>query len=208
MTPSSQGKEPPRNPGRFSQAAEEHRKRKPVRTFLGGLFGVQTDFARWTKGAVGEEIIGRELARLPADSWDVLHDLTLTSRGWNADHLVFGPPGVFVIQTKNLRDKVRVYGGRSYVGRYERDDVQLVEAEARRVWQRLSWLTGLRRFWVRGVVAYVGAMEVKRQPQNVIVTNPQLILDDLLDLPGHTRGEDLARLAVAARDPRTWPEKL
>lgn len=61
--------------------------------------------SRWEKGAHGEMAVGDVLARLP-DSYVVFHDYhPMDSQGrpvaWNVDHLVVGPTGVFVIETKN-----------------------------------------------------------------------------------------------------------
>jgi len=50
------------------------------------------------KGARGEEIVGIWLASLPA-GYHVFHDVDLSGVG-SLDHLVIGPTGVFVIETK------------------------------------------------------------------------------------------------------------
>lgn len=54
----------------------------------------------YRKGAIGETIIGLVLDGFP-DSFRVIHDLT-TPFG-NVDHVVIGPTGVFLIDTKNWR---------------------------------------------------------------------------------------------------------
>jgi len=52
----------------------------------------------YQKGADGENIVGRILAKFP-DEFSVINDLT-TPFG-NLDHVVVGPTGVFVLDTKN-----------------------------------------------------------------------------------------------------------
>jgi hypothetical protein len=59
------------------------------------------------KGATGEAVVGSVLEGLP-DSYGVIHDLK-TSYG-NIDHLVIGPTGVYVIDSKNWRGTVTADG--------------------------------------------------------------------------------------------------
>ncbi len=54
--------------------------------------------ASYFKGARGEEIVAAWLAALP-DGYHVFHDVDLSGAG-SLDHLVVGPSGVFVIETK------------------------------------------------------------------------------------------------------------
>ena len=67
------------------------------------------------KGARGEEHIALALATLPA-GYTVLHGVTLGHAGlWggrNLDHVVVGPTGVTLIETKNWQGKVALNGGR------------------------------------------------------------------------------------------------
>lgn len=52
-------------------------------------------------GAKGEQVVGRELDRLIAQGYRVFHDMPFV--GWNIDHVVVGPRGVFVVETKAWR---------------------------------------------------------------------------------------------------------
>lgn len=60
----------------------------------------------WLLGAWGEERTAKELRKLDKRTWRVLHDLD--SRRGNFDHVVIGPPGVFVIDSKNWYGEVSV----------------------------------------------------------------------------------------------------
>ena len=55
------------------------------------------------KGATGEQAVARKIDDLP-DEFCVIHDLT-TQFG-NLDHVVIGPTGVFIIETKNWRGTI------------------------------------------------------------------------------------------------------
>src|SRR5947209_4421219 len=89
------------------RAAEEHAK-DPWRARIGRLLGVHTDERAWRVGAKGEQLVGRELAKLASPPWYVFHDIPIGGRGANVDHLVIGPGGVFSVNAKNLTGKVWV----------------------------------------------------------------------------------------------------
>jgi hypothetical protein len=57
------------------------------------------DWSRWRRGGLVEEHVGRLLDELRSDGCTVLHDVR-DPRGGNFDHIVNGPFGVFVIETK------------------------------------------------------------------------------------------------------------
>jgi len=59
------------------------------------------------KGAIGEAIVASRLANFP-DNYFVIHDLS-TPFG-NLDHVVVGPSGIFVIETKNLKGIISADG--------------------------------------------------------------------------------------------------
>lgn len=64
---------------------------------------------KWERGAEGEEATARALGVLPAAEWTVFHDRRWPGRKLaNVDHVVVGPPGVFVIDSKNWTGKVEV----------------------------------------------------------------------------------------------------
>ena len=61
----------------------------------------------WRKGAVGEALVARTLETLPND-FVVINDVT--KRFSNIDHVVIGPTGVYVIDTKNWKGTVKTDG--------------------------------------------------------------------------------------------------
>jgi hypothetical protein len=54
----------------------------------------------WRRGAEGERRTARLLNRLMRDGYVVFHDLAVPGSPANVDHLVIGPSGVFVIDSK------------------------------------------------------------------------------------------------------------
>jgi hypothetical protein len=65
------------------------------------------DPERWIRGSVGERATAAVLERLPERKWVVTHDLALPGHRANIDHLVIGPTGVWVVDTKTTRAEVR-----------------------------------------------------------------------------------------------------
>ena len=71
------------------------------------------------RGAEGEQATAEVLSQLPGEAWTVFHDLRWPGRRFaNVDHVVVGPPGIFVIDSKNwsgsiaVRDNVLRQNGR------------------------------------------------------------------------------------------------
>ncbi|MFD1947808.1 nuclease-related domain-containing protein [Nocardioides aestuarii] len=66
----------------------------------------------WEAGAVGEQATGEVLSRLDPAIWTVWHDVRWPGRKRaNIDHVVVGPPGVFVIDSKNWSGQLTVADG-------------------------------------------------------------------------------------------------
>ena len=53
----------------------------------------------WRRGAVAEQTIGELLNQLRYEGWIVMHDIEQEYEG-NVDHLLSGPGGVFMVETK------------------------------------------------------------------------------------------------------------
>lgn len=62
---------------------------------------------RWAAGAAGERATARALAGVEGDGWTVLTDVRPPGQRWNLDHLLIGPAGVVVVETKQWRRRVR-----------------------------------------------------------------------------------------------------
>jgi Nuclease-related domain len=60
----------------------------------------------WRRGAQGERHMARLLDRLTRDGYVVFHDLAVPGSLANVDHLVIGPTGVFVIDSKQWTGSV------------------------------------------------------------------------------------------------------
>jgi hypothetical protein len=73
----------------------------------------------WRRGAIGERRTARLLGRLERDGWAVLHDLAVPASRANIDHLLIGPGGVFVVDSKRYTGRLNLAGdGSLWHGRY------------------------------------------------------------------------------------------
>jgi len=69
-------------------------------------FRVSQDARNWQRGARGERRTARQLNRLAQHGWVVFHDLAVPNSRANADHLLIGPAGVFLADSKNWRGQL------------------------------------------------------------------------------------------------------
>jgi hypothetical protein len=90
----------------------------------------------WQRGAAGERHVARLLEPLVRQGWGVSHDLRVPGSKANIDHVVVGPPGIFAIDTKHYRGRLRLshdgllWHGRTFLApalsatRWEADKLQ------------------------------------------------------------------------------------
>jgi hypothetical protein len=111
-----------------------------VATGWGLRFRPSPEAVAWRQGAAGEQRTARLLAELEQQGWVVLHDLAIPGSQANLDHLVIGPSGVFVIDSKHYRGRLqRDPSGRLWHGRYPlAPTLQAVSFEADRAAQVLA----------------------------------------------------------------------
>jgi Nuclease-related domain len=82
-------------------------------------FRPSPDAVTWRRGAVGERRTARLLGPLERHGWAVLHDLAVPGSRANLDHVVIGPGGVFVIDSKQYRGRLQLdSSGRLWHGPY------------------------------------------------------------------------------------------
>jgi hypothetical protein len=90
-----------------------------VATGWGLRFRPSPDAVAWRRGAAGERRTARLLDPLERHGWAVLHDLAVPRSRANLDHLAIGPGGVFMIDSKHYRGRLRLDpSGRLWHGRY------------------------------------------------------------------------------------------
>ena len=159
------------------------------------ILGFDAHSLTWRWGAVGEEWTADELARLGPD-WRVYHDVPDGNGNW--DHIVVGPPCVFVIDSKNLRGQITIRddGGRS--GRL-RFGGAASRGSAVRLKERIEQQAGVA-VWVQAVVAVWGELgEIVERDRVLYVPGPRVV-SALENYPGKLRDSDRPRIVAAVEE--------
>jgi hypothetical protein len=146
----------------------------------------------------GERAVGQFLERLRERGFQVFHDVV--GGGFNVDHILIGPAGVFTIETKTW-SKPRfgppeiVFDGETLrAGGYEPDRNPVVQAKAQAGWLRslLQESTG-KDFVVRPAVVFPG-WYIKNSPgsfRDVWVLEPKALPGFLDNEPERLSREDI-----------------
>lgn len=71
--------------------------------FMYGLMQFLKPYERWRRGLKGEKLIEKNLSGKLNDEYSLYSDVLLKDgeRSGNIDHIVVGPTGIFIIETKN-----------------------------------------------------------------------------------------------------------
>ena len=175
-----------------------------ARRILERLLDVKTEDRNWRRGAQGEERVAAYLASL-GQQWAVVHDLTVGRKGANLDHLVIGPPGVFVLNTKNLTGKLTVYEHAILHNGHKTAFVPAALREARTVEKRLSAAAG-REVQAWSCLVVMGCEIYVKKPLANLTLVPARSLPRWLDtLPGGALSPGaVLELERLARTPATW----
>jgi hypothetical protein len=85
-------------------------------------FRVSRDTRAWRDGASGERATARLLRRLHRHGYAVFHDVAIPGTPANADHLLIGPPGVILVDSKRYTGQVtQTPDGRVWHNHYPMD---------------------------------------------------------------------------------------
>lgn len=180
----------------------------PPRSRLHRFFGLSplsAETRSWHRGALGEVVVGRRLARLGA-GWFVLHAVPVGAGESDIDHVVIGPGGVFTINTKNHAGQdVWVAGGTFMVAGQRQQHIRNAEHESQRAARLLSSGSrlGVR---VQPVIAVVDPkkLTIKRNPQEAIVLTARQLPRWLKRRQKVLSHEHVLRVLSAAERPSTW----
>ncbi|GGH95791.1 NERD domain-containing protein [Arthrobacter liuii] len=110
-------------------------------------------------GAAGAEVVADKLSELVPRGWYVLHDVHWPGRPKaNLDHVLVGPGGVVVVDSKNWTGEVRVASGVLWQGRYAR--TQAVEGALAQCAAVASVLSPPHRRLVRPLICMAGQPDI------------------------------------------------
>jgi hypothetical protein len=176
---------------------------------LGGLAAVAAgwglrfrpspDAVAWRRGAAGERRTAQLLDPLERHGWVILHDLAIPHSQANIDHLVIGPGGVFVIDSKQYRGRLQLDPtGGLWHGRYplaptlqavsfEADEAAVVLPDPGMAVVPIVAVHGARVPWGKVVVAGVPVVPARRLPSMLRALPAVLGPDRVADLADQAR---------------------
>jgi hypothetical protein len=136
----------------------------------------------YERGAAGEARTAHALAMLPAAGWFVLHDVRWPGKTFaNIDHVVIGPGGVFVIDSKAWSGRVEVRDGVLRQNGYKRVSAVADAAEAARA--VAEQVLGLPPYLAKPVLCFVGGHELEGWARDVMVCTPTNLVAMLVSRP-------------------------
>lgn len=126
---------------------------------------------KWKRGAEGERRTAKALKPLLRENWTVEHDVQRDGKA-NFDHVVTGPPGSFLLETKNLAGTISVEDGVLIARQFDDPDeiyrytslAPRLRGQAKELSAHLRHESGCRK-WVNAVAVIWGHF-----PQGLITT--------------------------------------
>jgi len=180
----------------------------PPRSAIARLFGLSPLSAEsrpWYEAAVSEIEVGDALARL-GDDWVVLHAVPVGTGTTDIDHVVIGPGGVFIINTKNHPGQTVWASQRAFlVSGIRHPYIRNMEYEMGRVERLLSSAAGIS-VEVSGILAIVAAksITVREKHRDVTVLSTASIVQWLLDRRVVLSAVEVAAIGDSAELAATW----
>jgi hypothetical protein len=190
-----------------------------ISLFLAGAFFGMLAFAwdsppefieSWRRGAEGERRTAKALRPLTRHGWTVVHDIP--GRYGNRDHVVVGPAGAFLLDTKNVTGLAEIDDGVLTVRRPE--DERATYQYSRLASSITGASAGLRneisariqvpRLWVQAIVVVWPRFEGDPQAVGrVTYLGGQQLADWLSSLPTQMTPEQVAGVSEAVRQLRS-----
>ena len=151
--------------------------------------------ASYERGAEGERVTAGVLADLPRVEWTVFHDLPWPGRRFaNVDHVVVGPPGVFVIDTKNWSGSITVRANVLMQNGRRREKAVVGAADAALAVAQLSSVVSPQH--VFPVLCFVTPQPLTGHAREVMVCSTANVLTMLNTRPRALSEDTLRRLCV------------
>jgi hypothetical protein len=180
------------------------RAEAPARPSLPRSRSGQAAQREWQAGAVGDEKVAARLAQL-GTAWHVLHAIPAGKKESDADHLLIGPAGAFLLSTpQHPRAAMVVAADTVEVDGRPVPCVPDARREAARVGQVLSDSCGFP-VDVTAVLVPLGLSDltIREQPGDVLVVSRRLLDRELTGGPTVLDDEAIARVYEAVQQSET-----
>ena len=144
-------------------------------------------YPNYRKGQIGERRVTKALSATLTGDYSLFDDVMLQSmKGGNIDHIVVGPTGIFVIETKNFKGKISYYGD-NWEGVGRKSPSRQARINAMRIRKILTFSSQKSRpFWVQGIVVLAdprAKVTEKKPPEHVKVFRLNELADYIVSQP-------------------------
>src|SRR5574341_1063490 len=155
--------------------------------FIGGYFLRGSTY--YNKGLEGERIVTEQLKKLD-DDYYLINDIKLPDSYGNIDHVLLGPNGISIIETKNLEGEIRCYGDKWYQYKQEwsegyeiKSPSKQVKYQAFRLKQLLESIKAFKKqIWIDGVVVFTNEyVDLNLKHQTVPVLRKEELVDYIIN---------------------------
>ena len=153
-----------------------------------GFYFYLRKYRIYSGGWAGEKQVANLLTSKINDDYYLLNDLYLRNGGGDIDHIVLGPNGVFVLETKNWSGIISCNGDEWHRGGGKRNfsgsPSRQVKRNAAKIKQIIDNNSNLRMLgiWVEGIVVFTN------RHATLHVNNPNVPILTLPQLPSHILG--------------------
>jgi hypothetical protein len=157
------------------------------------------------KGTIGERRVAETLSAALNDEYSLFNDVKLSGiAGGNIDHVLVGPTGIFVMETKNIQGKISCYGDNwEGVGRNSPSGQARINAMKIR-----KLLTGSaeplsRPLWIQGVVVFTNnkaEITMRKPPEHVKVAKIGELADYIKGEPRRFEAKQIGRIETEILD--------
>ncbi len=143
----------------------------------------------WKAGLIGQENV-ENILNLLSDEWNLINNYVIPRKSCDIDHLLVGPKGIFVIETKNYNGKIECNGdswsytktgknGGIYKGHINNPSKQL----KRNVWELRNYLEkkiygkGQLPFWIQGILVFTNThAQLELRDETVVVLKTRQLI--------------------------------
>ncbi len=156
----------------------------------------------WSIGAEGERMTGKEIEKLSEKDWHCEHSIKHAHGDW--DHVLIGPPGVFLVDSKHLHKTAVVASDALHSGRLTFSG-SLFRGSAWDMNKALEVRLGRRAPFVTPVVAIWGDFPqewVEEEEKPVVYVQGERIASWLTGLPEKLNAPERAALITALKQAR------
>lgn len=165
---------------------------------VGWYYFLLLQYWNYRRGIIGEQKVTKVLSAALSDEYSVFNNVKLKGIWGDIDHIVVGPTGIFVIETKNIRGRISYYGD-DWEGVRRGSPSKQARINAIRIKKILASVPNLhsRSFWVQGVVVLADnrAQIIERKPpEHVRVTRIDGLADYIKSEPRRIETQEIERI--------------